>query len=246
MSVNPAGQRPPSQPRGRDDGRDGAQHRGRDDARDAVREDPLDSLRAFLDADPRLHGRITVIPAPGSSAQAQGSAERGGYRLQREDEIPALMRRLRGERGAAANRGAPGEPPTALASYREERRQICAISRIVCQVTTEVLQGLRPAAQLQRWLDPEVQQKVTERARLLAETRRAAPRGAAGPGNRGHGTATIPRPQPLTFGHLRAERLVRGVWEVSVVFGDGKRIRACALRLEAHRRRWRVVAMELG
>ncbi|MGJ9405334.1 Rv3235 family protein [Nesterenkonia aurantiaca] len=242
MSVNPAGQQPPSQPRGRNNGRDGAQHRARGDAR----EDPLDSLRAFLDADPQLRGRTTVIPAPGSSGPGQGSAERGGYRLQREDEVPALMRRLRGERGTTAERGAPGEPPTTLASYREERRQICAISRIVCQVTTEVLQGLRPAAQLQRWLDPEVQQKVTERARLLTETRRASPGAATGTGNRGAGTHTIPRPQPLTFGHLRAERLVRGVWEVSVVFGDGKRIRACALRIEAHRRRWRVVAMELG
>lgn len=242
MSVNPAGQRPPSQPRGRNEGRDGPQRDGRDDAR----KDPLDSLRAFLDADPLLRGRITVIPAPGSSEQAQGSAVRGGYRLQREDEVPALMQRLRGERTTASNRGAPGEPPTTLASYREERRQISAISRIVCQVTTEVLQGLRPATQLQRWLDPEVQQKVTERARLLAETRRPSPGAAAGSGSPGAGTQTIPRPQPLTFRYLRAERLVRGVWEVSVVFGDGKRIRACALRIEAHRRRWRVVAMELG
>ncbi|MCH8564480.1 Rv3235 family protein [Nesterenkonia sp. LB17] len=208
----------------------------------------MEALRAFLDADPQLRGRTTVIPAPGSPRHDPGPVATAGYRLIREDEVPALMRRLRGEREPAGNPRPPGESPTALATYREERRQICAISRIVCQVTTEVLLGLRPASQLQRWLDLEVQQKVVERAALLAETRRSSRREAAGRGDRGAaGSAeTIPRPQPLTFGHLRAERITRGAWEVAVVFADGKRIRACALRLEAHRRRWRVVAMELG
>lgn len=206
----------------------------------------MDALRAFLDADPQLRGRTTVIPAPGSRGRKQEPVAAPGYRLRREDELPALIRRLRGEREPAANRRPPGEPPTALASYREERRQICAISRIVCQVTTEVLQGVRPATQLQRWLDLEVQQKVTERAALLAQTRRTALRRTASRKNRNVATATVPRPQPLTFGHLRAERVTRGAWEVAVVFSDGKRVRACALRLEAHRRRWRVVAMELG
>lgn len=221
-------------------------------ARDAVREpsheDPLQSLRAFLEADPQLRGRTRIIPAPGSPWPSPDPAPSASYPLRREDELPALMRRLRGEREPAGSRRAPGEPPTVLASYREEHRQICAISRIVCQVTTEVLQGVRPAAQLQRWLDLEVQQKVAERASLLEETRRSGARGSArtGPRSRPGTPETIPRPQPLTFGHLRAERVARGAWEVSVVFGDGRRVRACALRLEAHRRRWRVVAMELG
>ncbi|GAA1157264.1 hypothetical protein GCM10009673_07480 [Nesterenkonia sandarakina] len=205
------------------------------------------ALRAFLDGDPQLAGRTTVVAAPGSSWRRQAPVAASPYRLRREEEVPALIRRLRAEREPAATHRPPGEPPTTLATYREEHRQICAIARIVCQVTTEVLQGLRPARQLQRWLDLEVQNKVAERAALLAETRRradATPDPAAR--SRQASPRTIPRPQPLTFGHLRAERVTRGAWEVSVVFGDGRRIRACALRLEAHRRRWRVVAMELG
>lgn len=223
------------------------------DAQRPPREDPLEALRTFLDADPQLRGRTRVLPAPGPPGQGHEPTTRSVYQLRREEEVPALMRRLRGEREPAANRRPPGEPPTALATYREERRQICAISRIVCQVTTEVLLGLRPAAQLQRWLDLEVQQKMVERAALLAETRRSSdrrPGGRPAAGSRSGGPNSavqrIPRPQPLTFGHVRAERVARGAWEVCVVFGDGTRTRACALRLEAHRRRWRVVAMELG
>ncbi|MGJ9373961.1 Rv3235 family protein [Nesterenkonia sp. CF4.4] len=236
MSVSPADRQPTSSPE--------ARTQASNAVREPSREDPLDSLRAFLEADPQLRGRTRIVPAPGSPWPTQDPSSTASYRLRREDEVPALMRRLRGEREPAGNRRPPGEPPTVLASYREERRQICAISRIVCQVTTEVLQGVRPAGQLQRWLDLDVQQKMAERAALLAESRRSGTRGStrSRPGT----SDTIPRPQPLNFGHLRAERVARGAWEVSVVFGDGRRVRACALRLEAHRRRWRVVAMELG
>ncbi|GAA1813418.1 hypothetical protein GCM10009771_13980 [Nesterenkonia flava] len=45
---------------------------------------------------------------------------------------------------------------------------------------------------------------------------------------------------------MRADNVARGVWEVAVIFTDGHRTRACALRLQAHRRRWQVVALELG
>ncbi|WP_255316630.1 Rv3235 family protein [Nesterenkonia sp. Act20] len=172
------------------------------------------------------------------------------YRLRREDEVPALLRRLRGAPRGEPQPSSPTEPPTTLATFREERRQICAISRIVCQVTSEVLLGLRPATQLSRWMDLEVQQKVQERAAVLAEARRSPThrRTPASPPERAAADrgARVPRPQPLRFGTVRAQRAARGAWEVSVVFGDATRIRACAMRLEAHRRRWRVVAMELG
>lgn len=210
-------------------------------------------LRTLLDADPLLRGQTTVIPAPrpmGPSATGPSDHDRVRYRLRREDEVPALIRRLRGDPRGEPQPSKPTEPPTALATFREERRQICAISRIVCQVTSEVLLGLRPANQLNRWMDLDVQQKVQERAAVLADARRgpAGHRTPASPPERAGADrgATVPRPQPLRFGTVRAHRAARGAWEVSVVFGDATRIRACAMRLEAHRRRWRVVAMELG
>ena len=61
-----------------------------------------------------------------------------------------------------------------------------------------------------------------------------------------HRVDTAVRPQPLTFRSERACQPEVGVWEVAVVFSDELRTRACALRLQAHRGRWRVVAMELG
>lgn len=230
----------------------------------ASTEEALNALRRFIDSDPILRGQATVIPAPGSAWERAAPAAQGGYPLLREAELPALIRRLHGVKNSREAAGeAPGEPPTTLATFREEQRQICAIARIVCQVTSEVLAGLRPAQQLQRWLDLEVQQKIEQRASLLADARahaqisgrrdnrgRSGNRGQkgshTGADSSGRAGLVVPRPQPLSFGHIRAERVARGAWEVSVVFADATRIRACALRLQAHRRRWRVVAMELG
>lgn len=130
-----------------------------------------------------------------------------------------------------------GRRPTELAGQREERRQIMAISRIVCQATLEALAGVRPVAQLQRWLEPETWAKVAERTQLMTEARRSGGLSADG---------ALPAPRTLQVLSMRSERLRAGTWEVAVVLSDESRVRACALRLEAHRRRWRVVALELG
>ena len=130
-----------------------------------------------------------------------------------------------------------GKRPTELAGLREEARQISAISRIVSQATLEALAGVRPATQLKRWMEPEVWAKVAERAQLMAETRKSE--GVSRDG-------TLPAPRTLQIRRIRTEPVRAGVWEVAIVMSDTKRARACALRFEAHRRRWRVVALELG
>ncbi|NLS10843.1 hypothetical protein HGQ17_12740 [Nesterenkonia sp. MY13] len=147
------------------------------------------------------------------------------FRLKREDEVPRLL----ASQGQAAEE-ADLQRPTALAGFQEERRQILAICRVVCQATVETLSGLRSPAQLQRWLEREVQHKVWQRAQLM--TRR-----------RGNTPVT---PTPLQFLSERTTPVRSGVWEAAVVFNDGNRVRACALRLQAHLRRWRVTALELG
>ena len=147
------------------------------------------------------------------------------FRLRREAQVPKLL----------ASQGHPVDEaelhrPTALAGFHEERRQILAICRVVSQATVETLAGLRSPAQLQRWLEREVHHKVWQRAQLMARRRGATP----------------VRPTPLKFLSERTTPVRPGVWESALVFDDGNRVRACALRLQAHLRRWRVTALELG
>ena len=156
----------------------------------------------------------------------------GRFTLHREAELPQLLTALgTADQTQAHSADAPDRrPPDELATPRAERRQIAAVCRVVCQAVAEVLVGLRPANQLHRWVVPEVHEKVRQRAELLARHR---------------GESAVQARQ-LTFGAIRTTRLRTGIWEASVVFSDQQRVRACAMRLEAHRRRWRVAAMELG
>ncbi|GGE64601.1 Rv3235 family protein [Nesterenkonia cremea] len=153
------------------------------------------------------------------------------FRLQREEELTSDLRSSTPtEVIAVSSAEGDGQRPSALATSAEEERQINAISRIICQATMEALAGLRPVVQLKRWLEAEVYAKVRQRVELTHDVQQLAPKA----------------PRPLAFHQLRTEKVAQGVWECAVVFGDEHRVRACALRLEAHRRRWRVVALELG
>lgn len=165
----------------------------------------------------------------GAPGQQLGS---GRLRLHREAEIPRLLAALGSGDPihAASAEDGDGRRPEELATFRQERRQITAITRVVCQATAEVLAGLRQHQQLSRWLAPEVHDKVRQRGELMAR----------------HRSDAAVQAGPLAFGSIRSTQLREGVWEVSVVFSDEQRVRACALRLQAHRRRWRVTAMELG
>lgn len=92
----------------------------------------------------------------------------------------------------------------------------------------EVVLGRRPAGQLARWLAPGVLHAVQERAAL---TRRA-------------GVPAPPRrPQAR---RVRVCPLDPSTAEACLVVDDGARVRAVALRLEAHRGAWRVTTLEIG
>ena len=146
------------------------------------------------------------------------------FRIQREAEVPRLLTTI----GVAPR--LPDSATDSAADSAQSQRQVVAVARVVCQATAETLVGLRPVTQLRRWLEAEVYHKVQQRAAIMARHRA--------------GLAV----QPRTL-HFRSERACQprpGCWEVSVVFSDELRARACAMRLEAHRGRWRVVAMELG
>ncbi|WP_146341196.1 Rv3235 family protein [Nesterenkonia sp. NBAIMH1] len=153
------------------------------------------------------------------------------FRLRREAEVPRLLRAMGYDDPTMLPDGeSDGRRPTELASEAEESRQIQAMSKVVCQAALETFAGLRPAHQMERWLAPSVYEKIVARADLVAHMR-------AGGGS--HSAR-------LQFLSVRPCRVRPGIWEVSVVFADARRVRACALRLEAHRRRWQVTAMEMG
>lgn len=194
------------------------------------------------------------LDPPGSSVPPENSALPGGsgapgnrgpateaphvrprLRLHREAEVPRRIAALtRGTVSATSDFEGDGQRPDELAGNRQEERQILAIARMVCQATAEVLVGLRQPQQLNQWLDTDVLFKITQRAGVMARYRKALNQGSRR------------RPPRLQFLSLRAEPVRRGAWEVSVVFADGNRARACAMRLQAHRKRWRVSALELG
>lgn len=92
----------------------------------------------------------------------------------------------------------------------------------------EVVLGRRPAAQLARWVAPHVLDSLQESADLI---RRA-------------GVLTHAR-RPAAR-RVRVCTLDRHTAEVCLVVDDGVRVRAVALRLEAHRGAWRVVTLEIG
>ena len=193
-------------------------------------------LETLGPGDPARPLRATAGPAEEEiSSQeypALPSPEPGPFRLHREAEVPRMVASLGAPELPQASSAPPGETqrPDELATLRQENRQIVAISRVVCQAVAEVLAGLRPVQQMSRWLVPEVHDKVRQRGEILARHRQ---------GSTVYGG-------PLTFRSIRATHVRPGVWEVSVVFSDERRTRACAMRFQAHRRRWRVSAMELG
>jgi len=95
----------------------------------------------------------------------------------------------------------------------------------VALAALEAIAGVRPVAQLARWVSPAVLEAVADRA---------TPPGRAAPARR----ASVRR--------TRLVRLGPGVAEASVVLHDGTRFRAAAVRLEVHRERWRVTVLQIG
>lgn len=90
----------------------------------------------------------------------------------------------------------------------------------------EAITGARPLVQLTRWVAPAVLEAVA--ARVLPAT----------DGGRGTRRATVRR--------IRVCPVSPRVVEASVVVHDGFRVRAAAVRLEAHRGQWRATVLQIG
>ncbi|MDR2722572.1 MAG: Rv3235 family protein [Cellulomonadaceae bacterium] len=124
----------------------------------------------------------------------------------------------------------------------------------VVRATVEVLAGTRPSWHLARWVTPRILDQLCTRAALLAAHREAAgptPAGRLATAGPTVGVATAADLQarsglrPVAVRRVRVDRHNNSA-EATVIINDHGRVRAAALRLEAHRKTWRVTALELG
>lgn len=125
---------------------------------------------------------------------------------------------------AVTGRPAPEPDPT----LPDPTAQVCRVVR----AAVEVLRGERPAAQLARWVTPQVYDQLLERGRLMREAQQSRP----------------PRPKAhaATVRRVRMVRLGTSSAEATVILHDEGRVRAAAVRLEARRGVWRVAVLEIG
>ncbi|MFI2362558.1 Rv3235 family protein [Promicromonospora sp. NPDC019610] len=153
---------------------------------------------------------------------------------------PGIGRRLRRMRiggtpypelqnAAAALEALSGRPvPEPDPTLPDPTAQVCRVVR----AAVEVLRGERPAAQLARWVTPQVYDQLLERGRLMREARQVRP--------------TRPRAHPAAVRRVRLVRLGASSAEATVILHDEGRVRAAAVRLEARRGVWRVAVLEIG
>lgn len=130
---------------------------------------------------------------------------------------------------AAAGRGRYAEViPLRRPDASEPPSDPAALCCAIVQAAVEALRGVRPAAQLARWLAPDVFEPFVRRCEIALE----------------HDAVRSTRPARIR--RARVTRVHERAVEATVVVTDVDRVRAAALRLEHRRGSWRVVALELG
>ncbi|UNX55828.1 Rv3235 family protein [Georgenia sp. TF02-10] len=126
--------------------------------------------------------------------------------------------------GAAGAAGAPSTV-TAEEPLPDPGRWAGALARSC----VEVLLGVRPAAQLGRWLTADLYEALARRAGLAVRV-----------------LGRPVRTRPAIVRRVRVCEVAPGAVEAAVVLHDGERVRGAAVRLEVHRGRWRATALEIG
>lgn len=112
--------------------------------------------------------------------------------------------------------------PNAEASLPDPKH----VAERIALAAVEVLSGHRSVRQLQRWLAPHIYVELARSAGLQSRMKKLTRL----PGRVMNSRVCVPK---------------QGVCEASVVIWDMTRPRACAVRLELHRGRWRANALDV-
>lgn len=152
---------------------------------------------------------------------------RGDGRWRDLDDEPAVQVSVRALVPAPRGGGGPQEARTWAMQF--------------LQAALEISAGLRPVAQVARWVDDAVYAQLARRASVVQRV--------GGLPRQGRGAADVPgaasRRAPLVRSvHTSSPR--PGVVEVAAVAQVGPRVRALACRLEDHDGQWRATALEFG
>jgi hypothetical protein len=127
----------------------------------------------------------------------------------------------------AADAFGPGEGAGPVRSVPPEDPG--AWSGSLVRAAVEALTGSRPVAQLARWLTGDLYDVLSRRSGLAVRIK---------------GRPATARPAVVRS--VRVCQLSPLVAEAAVVVHDGARVRAAAVRIEAHRGRWRATALDIG
>lgn len=175
---------------------------------------PAESSAAESSAAAPGPARVRLVPVPRPAATAAGGST--------AVSVPAGP--ASGSPAADPVTWAPGDdepkPSPDLALLPDPRRW----TALLAQAVVEILGGRRPVAQVVRWVDPEIAQRLR---------RSAAPPGRA------------PGAAPVRVRRVRVSTSMEGTVEAVAVVDDGARCRALAFRLEALHRRWLCTSLDL-
>jgi len=163
---------------------------------------------------PRRPVRLIPVPRPAPDIGRRGSGTPALAIVPAEPSAPVV--------DPLTWRDCDEEPPRPpdLGALPEPRRW----AALLAQAVVEILGGRRPVAQVLRWVDPEIHERL----------RRSAPSVRRAPGG-----------PPVRVRRVRISTSLEGSVEAVAVVDDGTRCRAMAMRLEALERRWLCTALDI-
>jgi hypothetical protein len=159
--------------------------------------------------------RLVPVPRP-----APASSRRGTRALSLAPPAPSTASSRIEPTAWDTEDDADPAPPPDLGRLPDPRRW----TALLAQAVVEILAGRRPVAQVVRWVDPE----IADRLRRSAASARRGGDGA-----------------PVRVRRVRVSTTMDGTVEAVAVVDDGTRCRAIAMRLEALHRRWQCTALDL-
>lgn len=154
----------------------------------------------------------------------------------REEFAPAQQRGAQFDRSNVFTFRSAAPPRPVDPQHAILLAEIKKLTQAVGSAFIEAELGIRSFGQLSSWLEFDLFHKLKARVYHSAHAKRIAAR-------RGEASRAVPAVK--TIG-VRAAMHRNGEWESSMTIRVGERARAIAMRIQLHRDRWRVIALEVG